>query len=218
MTLAPEKPTPASRYSWAEIWTAVLTRPSMQTFQEILSDPGMSRRRAYTWVVITLVVTMIFVTMLTTPDPQTFLATMPEADLTLADAQNLVVISALCSIPIALVMGLAGFAFMVWLVQFAAKSIGGSVKTDSGTRITYSFAAIQAPLNILSLLFLALPAVALVQIVSLVATIYQFVLMALAVRTVYELSFGRAVAAVVITFVIIFTVVLGLVLVLGSMM
>jgi hypothetical protein len=60
MTLNASQPQITARYTWAEIWTAVLTRPSVSTFQEILRDPAASRRRAYTWMLVTWLITNVF--------------------------------------------------------------------------------------------------------------------------------------------------------------
>ena len=213
MTLSPSQPQAAPRYSWAEIWTAVLTRPSVQTFQEILGDPAVSRRRAYTWMLVTWIVNLIFIMILTTRDPNEFLAAMPAGmKISPAEMQSVMLTSTLCAMPFALAIGLLVFYLMVRLAQFVAGQLGGNEKTknaeaksDVGTLVTYSFAAVQAPLNIVSLLFAALPANAITGIISLIATCYQFYLMSLALRAIYGFSSGRAMAAVFVTFVVFLT-------------
>lgn len=218
MTVTPAKPQSPARYSWPEIWTAVLTRPSVETFTEILNDPAASRRRAYTWMIATWIVNIIFIVLLTTRDPAAFMAALPpDVKMTADEAQSLLLTSSLCSLPIALALGIAAFAFMVWLVQFVARRVGADTKNESGTQVAYTFASIQAPLNIVSLLFAALPANIIITIISLIATLYQFYLMTLAVRAVYNLTPGRASLTVFFTFLGFFALMLGLVMLMTSM-
>jgi len=209
MTLTPAEPQSAPRYSWAEVWTAVLTRPSVQTFQEILSDPGISIRRAYTWMGAVALITFVFVAAsLLTLSPTELAAAMPE-DVTMSTGQlrSGILINLTCLLPILLLLVLGFFRLMVWTVQFMAKTLGGSVKTDTSLKMIYGFASIQAPLNILSIILLVLPVGILAQILSLIVIIYQFALMSLAVRATYGLPLGRAVAAVLTPYLVMLIIV-----------
>jgi hypothetical protein len=235
MTLSPSQPQAAPRYSWAEIWTAVLTRPSVQTFQEILRDPAVSRRRAYTWMIVTWIVNIIFIAILTTRDTSQLIATLP-SDMRLSpeELQSTMMLSMLCVLPFALLIGLAAFRLMVWLVQTIASQLGADVNYDSGlhsekaknsdakanvnTLVTYSFAAVQAPLNIVSLLFAALPASPITGIISMAATCYQFYLMSLSLKAIYGFSTARALSAVFITFIVFFAATFAILFVLLRLM
>jgi hypothetical protein len=237
MTLSPapselQKP----RYSWAEVWTAVLTRPSVQTFQEILRDPAVSRARAYIWMSVTWIVAIIFISVLTSRDMSQIMATMPsDMRITPEEMQSAFLMSMLCMLPFVLLIGLATFRVMVWLVQFVARQLGADANYESGierpkvknsdpkaevsTLVMYSFAAIQAPLNIVSLLFAALPENDLIRIISLLPLLYQVYLVSLALRAIYGLSSGRALASSLITFGVFLGATLGLMyLLLQSMM
>ena len=210
------------RYTWTEIWTAVLTRPSVQTFQEILNDPAVSRRRAYTWMLATWAINALFIGLLRAGATNDALGAMPSSSrVSPAAIQGILLSSAICAIPLALVMGFIGFRITVGLVKFAARRLGGELnyasgfagekaknsdfagdKNEIGTLLTYSFAAIQAPLNIVTLLFAALPANAITGLISLAATVYQIYLMALSLRTIYGFSMGRAVSSVILAFLL----------------
>ncbi len=191
----------------------------------------MSRRRAYSWMVVTWVITIGFIMVLTLRDSTELLAAMPaSATLSPTEAQSILLTSALCAVPLGLVVGIAAFAFLIWLVQFVARRLGADVNAETGikspikaknsdspnrlyetgTQVTYAFAAIQAPLNIVSLLFTVLPANPIVSVISLAATFYQFYLMVLALRAVYGLSAGRAAGAIFLTFAAFFGLTLGL--------
>jgi hypothetical protein len=198
MTLSPSQPQITARYTWAEIWTAVLTRPSVGTFQEILRDPAVSRRRAYTWMLVTWLITIVFLFVLMPTDIEALRAQLPpDMDISNSSLQSTMMMSMMCAVPLVLLIAMGMFRLMTWFVQIVARVMGGKVKTDSSTEITYTFAAIQAPLNIISLLFLVLPANPILGVISLAATVYQFGLMVMAVRTVYDLSWGRAILPVV---------------------
>jgi hypothetical protein len=197
MTLSPSQPPVKPLYTWAEIWTAVLTRPSVQTFQEILRDPAVSRRRAYTWIAISWVLAVLVIIALLPINPEEILAQLPpDADIPLSGLSTMIRLNMLCMMPIVLLIGVGMIRLIAWVVQFIAYRLGADRKNESGTQMIYCLAAIQAPLNILSLLTLALPANGIVEVVSLVATFYQWFLMIVAVRAVYNLSWGRAIVPI----------------------
>ena len=222
MTLSSADSQTTPRYTWTEIWTAVLTRPSVQTFQEILSDPAVSRRRAYAWMLATWAINALFIGLLRAGAANDAMSAMPNSGrVSPVATQGVLLTSALCAMPIALVMGFIGFRITVGLVKFAARTLGGELnyasafpgekainsdfagdKNEIGTLLTYSFAAIQAPLNIVTLLFAALPANAITGTISLAATLYQIYLMALSLRAIYGFSMGRALASVVLAFLL----------------
>lgn len=220
MTLSSADSPSTPRYSWSEIWTAVLMRPSVHTFQEILSDPGVSRRRAYTWMLVTWAINAIFLGLLRAGTINASNVAMGAAGSRMSPAavQGLLLTTTLCAIPIALGMGFIGFRVTVGLVRFMARRMGGDIhyasdlsgekaknsdpKGGDGLLLTYSFAAIQAPLTIVSLLFAALPANMITGLISIAATCYQVYLMALSLRTIYGFSMGRAVASVIMAFVL----------------
>lgn len=199
MTLSPSQPQAKPLYTWAEIWTAVLTRPSVSTFQEILRDPAVSRRRAYTWMLLTWAITIVFMLFIMPTDIESLRAQLPPdmQDISMSSLQSTMTMSMMCAVPFVLIIAMGMFRLMTWVVQLLARFVGAESKNESGTHIIYSFAAIQAPLNVISLLFLVLPANPILLLISLAATFYQFVLMVVAVRAVYDLSWGRAIVPIV---------------------
>jgi hypothetical protein len=46
-------PGPQRSYSWSEVWVNAITKPSVETFEDIAADPNASASKAYTWVLIT---------------------------------------------------------------------------------------------------------------------------------------------------------------------
>ena len=50
---------PAEKLRWFKVWTSAITQPSTETFEWILRDPQASPRRAYLWVFITSLISMI---------------------------------------------------------------------------------------------------------------------------------------------------------------
>jgi hypothetical protein len=131
-------------------------------------------------------------------------------DISNSSLQSTMTMSMMCAVPLVLLIAMGMFRVMTWFVQVVARFMGGTVKMESSTEIIYTFAAIQAPLNVISLLFLVLPANPIVGAVSLAATIYQFGLMVMAVRTVYDLPWGRSIVPVVAFVSIILLTLIGL--------
>lgn len=207
-TSAPESATP--RYTWSEVWTAVLTRPSVQTFEEILRDPAATRQRAMRWITLTWIVYALFVGILTLGEVSN-LSVMPRGmNLSPSELRASMTTGLMCALPLLVLLGVLAFRLLVWAVQFVARRLVGESKNEQGAQVAYTFASIQAPLNVLSLLFAALPASPILSLVSLAATIYQFYLMSLAVRTVYGVSGGRSAAIIALTFLLLLMVVVAL--------
>ena len=57
---------PSSPQSWGEVWRSATTRPSVATFENIVSHPGVSARRAYIWIFVSALVgySLIFLSLI----------------------------------------------------------------------------------------------------------------------------------------------------------
>jgi hypothetical protein len=195
--IAASGPTPV-----IQIWRKALTKPNEQTFVEIASSPNAKASTASVWVFVASVI-------------QFFLVALVQSQLygNLADQYGLdidalggargslasVLIGAICGAPIGAAVTTLFFAGGVFIVQWLAKMFGGRGTTD---QLAYALAAIVAPFSIVSgvlSLFGAIPYVGLcVSVILSLAGIYIFVLEAMAVKAVNQISWGAAIGSLLI--------------------
>lgn len=191
----PPVPQEPARYSWAEVWTAVLTRPNQNTYHELLDDPQATPRRAYIWVYLSSMLTAVVATLVILNSAE-FAAALSQTELGMVDPSSLtgtLLMSILCTAPFASGIALLIFMGLVFVIQFIADQIGPREQTQGRLpQITYVVAAIWVPVNLVSLIFLILPAFSLLGIVM---TIYQVVLLVIATRAVYHFDLGKGMTA-----------------------
>lgn len=197
------------RYNWSEVWTAVLTRPSVQTFTELLDDPQAKPRRAYIWVYLTavLVVVMLGFSLINNPAISELLASAAvEAglDSSVSLTQTLFV-SLLCTAPISAALVLVFFILFSSFVQFVATQITSAEQTAGRFQpLVYALACVIAPVNLIGLLLIIVP---ILGILSIPLSIYQVVLMVQAVRAVYGFEMQQALTATLIPTAVFFLLV-----------
>ncbi|MCU0513763.1 MAG: YIP1 family protein [Anaerolineae bacterium] len=202
--MSPQENIPA-RYSWSEVWTAVITRPSVQTFTEVLNDPAATPRRAYVWLYLTGCVAafVMFYTLMSalTTDPE-MQQLLPET-MSLGELQSSLWLTMLCVVPFAGAISIVFFMVFARAVHYIAERLDSSKKKPGRYgALVYTLSAIAAPLNILSVLILILsvsltvPAFAvLLSLVSLALSVYQLILMVQGIRAVYGLTPGQSTVA-----------------------
>jgi hypothetical protein len=186
------KPKKPARYSWAEVWTAVLTKPNVATFSEILNDPQATLQRALIWVYLgglaasgALMISLI-------SDPALIEMFSQSPEFAGMDVEAALRGSLLLAVPIASLFALAIFAGLIAIMHFLARQLtpGSDAKYSE---LAYTIGAIFAPINIISIFLLLIPFLG---ILGIVLNLYQLYLMWLAVRAVYGIE-GRNAAIVV---------------------
>lgn len=185
---------PVARYSWNDVWTMVIMRPSVETFQMILDDPAASPMRGLRWVYLTLIVTT-FVTLNALFNNATLLEQMSEmmgADPELLRSSFF--LSLLCSAPIASILGTGVFAVFAWAVSYLAGRLANSVSPEQQRATVYALAAGAAPMNLIGALFAIIPVLG---ILGLAASLYQVFLGVQGVRAIYKLELQQAAVAVI---------------------
>lgn len=188
----PPKPPLPPRYNWAEVWTAALTRPSVPTYTELLNDPAAKPRRAYAWIYLAALATTFALSYALFSDPSLTAALSATPELAGADIQGALLPSLLCVVPFASAFAVLIFIALIFLMQAVAGLMDPSPdKSQTMGRfpqLAYLMGAILAPLNLLSILFVLLPALG---ILSLAVTLYQFFLMWQIIRAVYDFDAPR---------------------------
>ncbi len=198
---------PAETRTWNEIWSFVLTQPSVGTFQEILQDPKASTRRAYLWVffgtlagsAISVLINSLF-SEYTTPAPA---APSESTSIFIPTLLALLVGTPIISL-------IALFLFVDWVLlnQYLARKLGG---TGAAKQLLWATAAFVAPLTLGAT---ALSAITAINCTAVLFALYGLGLNWIALKTVNKLSWGKALGVdLIASFVFLIFVALILILV-----
>lgn len=182
-----------------QIWGKALTKPSEQTFVELASSPNATATTAYVWVFVGFLIQYFLISLVQSSLIGTY---MNEAGLGTGFGTRSIasiLIFAVCGAPIMAALSTLFFAIGVFIVQWIAKMFGGRGNSD---QLAYAMAAIVAPFSIVAgilSLFAAVPYVGLCfSAILSIAGIYIFVLEAMAVKAVNQISWGAAIGSLLI--------------------
>lgn len=175
--------------TWTQVFQLVLARPSVRSFETILNDPTVSRRRASNWIAIACVISMALTSL--------FLMVA----FSMQDALRSAVIYTVCGAPFMIVFVAIGFYLMVRLLQLATRILGARTPFLD---LFYAMAAFNAPLMVInytvSVAFGTGGGVGLVSfnLVSLFLWLYQLVLTGMSIKATTRFGWGRTVASMVV--------------------
>jgi hypothetical protein len=165
-------------YAWYQVWQMVLARPGVATFEEILRDPTVSRRRAYNWTVAVTWFVMLAVylfTMLQFPRyTNEFISQLP----------SYLVTTALYSL-----IALAGFIIGTMIIHIGARILGGQ---GAYVDLAYTLAAINAPLTAINGILVFFGASVALILLMIFLAVYQFVLTVIAIKAVNDFGWFKA--------------------------
>lgn len=202
---------PAAVRSWSDIWISALTKPSVNTFEEIVNDPNASTSRGYRWVflaglvasALTSLISMVIIGFQGADSPDTSgIAALAGGSL----------LQLVCFAPVAAVLSVIGLMISAGITQFFAGALGG---TGSYSRLVYAFAAYAAPLSLVTGVVSPIP---LVNCVAIPLGLFGLVLNVIANKAVNQFSWERAIASSVIFIVGILVLVAVLVIVILALL
>jgi len=171
-TQKPKYDTP--QYTWSEVWLAVITRPSTETFIQILRDTQKSRRRALIWIAVSMTIYLSALTMV--------------GAVQFGIPIGMAIVSILFSIPILAGIGVLGFMIGSWLLHWLAQRLGGVGEYDD---FLYANASFNAPLFLITGVMSAFGVSFAALMTNLLLGIFQLVLMGMSLRAVYKLSWQQ---------------------------
>jgi len=194
MTMQPSYPegsTDRPAQSWTEVWLRAVTRPTVATYQDIATRPGVSSRRAYIWMfagsfiayAITLIGVLLF--------GGSSILGQQEAARIASDLGTTIVVL-ICIAPLGGVFAILGLMITAGISQAIARALGG---TGTFTQLAYIIAAYLAPIGILTSLLAMVP---FVSCLNLPVGIYSLFLNILAVKSVNRFSWGKAILSSVV--------------------
>jgi len=169
-----EREAPAGR-GWAEVWLAATTRPGVETFQELLAEPGVSARRALTWAAATFAAGGALIALLT-------IVTRPELGFPPLALPLSAVLGG--------VAGVVGFAAGIGLIHIFALLLGGM---GSYEQLLYAVSAFALPMSLVSIVINAIPGVDVIG--GLLVSLYGYALLVMAIRAVHDFAWWRAVVS-----------------------
>lgn len=184
-------------YQWHQVWTAVLTHPSTDTFYSILDDEHAGAGRAFAWVIVAGIISTSL----------TFLF----GDFGLSGIEALfggVVLGSFVGAFSLLVSGL--------MMQSAAKIIGGQ-----GTygKYLYASAAFSAPLMLVNALIVPFATTQSLTLSLLTLGIfgYQLVLTAMSLRAVNDFTWEQAIGTMVLNIILWVGMIVALIIFIGML-
>jgi len=190
-------PTPANASRpWTEVWVDALIRPSVETFERIVSDPNAGQARAYLWIFVSALIGYGFILFVQFGISSLLgLASPEERSLRLEPGSAL----------LALVCGMPGFATMsviaviinAGITQLVASLLGG---TGTYSKLVYAFAAYLAPLTLISCVISIIPLLG--SCLGVPLSIYGLALNVMAVKAVNRFDWGKAIVSSVLIFVL----------------
>jgi hypothetical protein len=194
----------APNFTWSEVWTMVLSKPSTETFETVLRDPQASRQRAFNWMFITGTIAVIL--------QQIVISMLPVYSRAYGSSGLMTVV---CGLVLGGAMVVLFFALSYGLMQFIAQSLGG---TGSYGEFYYASAAFAAPLMMVNVALtpFASSGSTAFALVSLALSLYQLALTGMALRAVNQFGWGKAIGSIVlyiivavVIFIALFSCVLG---------
>jgi hypothetical protein len=177
---------PPPQQSFSDVWIKALTQPSVATYEDFVSRPGVSLGRAFGWVFVCSFAASIFTflgVILTGSLSNLPLDQSPE----LAQAARLPFYMFVCGVPLSAVFSIVGLVIVTGISQIVARVLGG---TGTFTQLTYAVAAYVAPMSIVTSLLGLIP---LVGCLNALLGIYGLFLNVVAVKAVHRFDWGRAV-------------------------
>lgn len=203
MSMEPAQPPaamPLAQQSFSDVWMKALTKPSVATYQDFVSRPGVTLGRAFIWVFVASFLGSIFA----------FLGVYLSGGLSnlgldevssVAPGVPLPFLLFVCGVPFSAVSGMISLAIVAGVSQLVARALGG---TGTFTQLAYSFAAYLAPMSIVTSLVGIIP---IIGCLNVLLGLYGMFLNVVAVKAVHRFDWGRAVISSVAFLAVILVIV-----------
>lgn len=177
-------------YTWQEVWRLVLTKPSEETFEEILGDPEGGMNRAIIWMSVAGVAIGIgYFLYFVLQSFLSFASFGTETDG--AGFLGLTVATLICLIPFIAIGTVIGFIINTGLIHLFAKHLlKGKGDFDD---LAYASAAHQAPIYVIMASTIWIPCLNF--LIGMALGIYRLILDIMAIKSVYRFGWLEAIIA-----------------------
>ena len=193
---APKRPA----ISWYDAWSTALLSPTVEGYQSLINHAGVNVSTPLTWIFITTLRTYIDIGGLgasqVSAQMKFILSQVPGMDPRILAGGTALFL--LIAIPLTAILMTAGQALGVAILHGMAFVLGGQGKYS---QMLYASTAFTCPMSIISSIIAAIPVV---NMASPLISLWLIYLELTALRAVYRLSWGRAIAALLLPGVLIF--------------
>jgi hypothetical protein len=191
-TIGPQGP--RRSFSWSEVWVEALTKPSVETYEDIVADPGASASKAYTWVLIAAFISYVIAIGVSFV-LDTILGVTGFQQFSLFEGITSSIIIVMCCAPVLSILAVLGLAINAGISQFVAGILGGS---GSYNELVYAIGAYLAPLTLISGVLGAIPYL---NCLSIFVGLYGIVLNVIAIKAVNKFDWASAIISSVVVVV-----------------
>lgn len=168
--------------SLGETWSKALTQPNVSSYEEIAGDENASASRAYQWIALSSVVSVLISSLIQAAFGTNILPEELDDFAALSFGFSLV-----CGVIIVPIITVISFAVFTAITQLIA---GALVGTGSYEKLAYTWAAYLAPLSLINGVLSGIPYV---NCLAIPLGIYGLVLNVIAVKAVNQFDWGKAV-------------------------
>jgi len=180
---------PSISYPWYEVWWRALI-PRVETYQDLLLDPDFSRKRAYIWLFISLLIS----TLISMIGETVFETGNGEVEIWLF----------LCGPITITILALAAIIISTAITQWIARLLGG---TGTYTDLIYAVASYLSPLLLIASLINLLPYG---ECLSLFLGLYRYAQEITVIKAVNRFSWAKAFTTMIIPGFILIALIIGL--------
>jgi hypothetical protein len=178
-------------YSWSEVWVNAITKPAVETYEDIVADPAASASKAYTWVLITAFISYsISIGLSFLLDAILGVSGLEQFGILGGITSSILLV--MCCAPILSLFAVLALALNAGISQFVAGLLGG---TGSYNELAYAFGAYQAPLTLITGAISVIPYL---NCLGILFAIYGIALNVIAIKAVNKFDWGRAIMSSVI--------------------
>jgi hypothetical protein len=192
------------KLSWIDVWTLLITRPTVEAYSYLLEDRNAKPSRGILWVYLTgsLLFIVLFFTIVNNPEFAVLMQEQAgEAGLTasMEELRGSMLFVFICMTPFVALFAVLGVALQSWLTHFLAGILSDEKTkpnvTNKANMLFYGFAAIQSPVAILNAFLFLLP-IGLSTILGVVLSVLSLFMLVVMTQAVYKMN--RRTAALVV--------------------
>jgi len=205
MSIQSEEPTDGIApvpQTWSEVWFKALAQPSVDTYQNLVSRPGVSSRRAYTWVFLGSLIGSVLILL-----GNLFFGSLSPVGAEQASdflgGYGFPVLIFACLLPLGGLFAILNLIFIAGISQVIARALGGY---GTYKELSYAFGAYLAPLGIIGSVLFMVPYI---NCLTIPIGIYAVFLNILAIKSVHRFEWGKALASSVAIIAIILLLLAG---------
>jgi hypothetical protein len=202
------------KLSWIDVWTLLVTRPTVEAYSYLLEDTNAKPSRGILWVYLTgsLLFIVLFFTIVNNPEFAVLMQQQAsESGLTasMEDLRGSMIFVFICMTPFVAFFAVLAVALQAWLTHFLAGVLSDE-KTkpnveNKANKLFYGFAAVQSPITILNAFLFLLP-IGLSTILGIVLSILSLFMLIVMTQAVYTMNRRTAALVVFIPWLLFFFV------------